>query len=197
RIDVVPASAGGRERSALTRKRQRCVEEPLRAQKLFHLRRMGHGPGLGREPGRQELGLDRRAERLVRDGRRGQAQLAHRAPAGGCSLAGPQCGGNEATVALYAFVALKYRYPLERMQKTVDRHRAYLRELITQGKMIASGPFVPREGGALLLRVEEESEIPLILSKDPYQVEELVDTTIYRWAPNIGAEGLDSLPRLT
>ena len=100
-------------------------------------------------------------------------------------------------MALYAFVALKYRYPLERMQKTVDRHRTYLRELITQGKMIASGPFVPREGGALLLRVEEESEIPLILSKDPYQVEELVDTTIYRWAPNIGAEGLDSLPRLT
>jgi len=98
-------------------------------------------------------------------------------------------------VALYAFVALKYRYPLERMLKTIDRHRAYLRELLVQGKMVASGPFVPREGGGLLLRVEEESEIASILAKDPFQLEELVETTIYKWAPNIGVEGLDSLPR--
>ena len=98
-------------------------------------------------------------------------------------------------MALYAFVALKYRYPLERMLKTIDRHRAYLRELLVQGKMVASGPFVPREGGGLLLRVEEESEIASILAKDPFQLEELVETTIYKWAPNIGVEGLDSLPR--
>jgi uncharacterized protein YciI len=100
-------------------------------------------------------------------------------------------------MALYAFVALKYRYPLERMQKTVDRHRAYLRELLAQGKMIASGPFVPREGGGLLLRVEDEAEIQPILDKDPFQIERLVDTTIYKWAPNIGTEGLDTLPRRT
>ena len=98
-------------------------------------------------------------------------------------------------MALYAFVALKYRYPLERMLKTIDRHRSYLRELLVQGKMVASGPFVPREGGGLLLRVEEESEIASILAKDPFQLEELVETTIYKWAPNIGVEGLDSLPR--
>ena len=98
-------------------------------------------------------------------------------------------------MALYAFVALKYRYPLERMLETIDRHRAYLRELLAQGKMIASGPFVPREGGALLLRVESESEIQPILDKDPFQIERLVETTVYKWAPNIGVEGLDSLSR--
>jgi uncharacterized protein YciI len=96
-------------------------------------------------------------------------------------------------VALYAFVALKYRFPLERMVQTIDRHRAYLRELLDQGKMVASGPFVPREGGALLLRVENETEIQPILAKDPFQIEGLVDTTVYKWAPNIGVEGLDSL----
>src|SRR2546423_4009663 len=100
-------------------------------------------------------------------------------------------------MALYAFVALRYRYPLERIQQTVDRHRAYLRELLAQGKMIASGPFVPREGGGLLLRVEDEAEIQAVLEKDPFQIERLVDTTIYKWAPNIGVEELDSLPRKT
>ena len=100
-------------------------------------------------------------------------------------------------MALYAFVALKYRYPLERMLQTVDRHRAYLRELLAQGKLIASGPFVPREGGALLLRVDDEAQIQPLLDKDPFQIEGLVETTIFRWAPNIGVEGLDGLPRHT
>src|SRR6266852_3261839 len=98
-------------------------------------------------------------------------------------------------MAIYAFVVLKYRYPLERMQKTLDRHRAYLRELHGQGKLVCSGPFVPREGGALLLRVSEEKEIAELLAKDPYQLEQLVETTIYKWDPNIGREGLDSLAR--
>ena len=69
-------------------------------------------------------------------------------------------------MALYAFVALKYTVPLERILQTVDRHRAYLRELLAQGKMVCSGPFVPRSGGALLLRVSDEKEIPEILARD-------------------------------
>jgi uncharacterized protein YciI len=98
-------------------------------------------------------------------------------------------------VPLYAFVALKYRYPLDRMLQTIDRHRAYLRELNAKGKMIASGPFVPREGGGILLRVEDESEIQPLLANDPFQTEGLVDTTVYKWAPNIGVEALDAIAK--
>jgi uncharacterized protein YciI len=98
-------------------------------------------------------------------------------------------------MALYAFVVLKYRYPMERMLQTVDRHRAYLRTLHDQGKMVCSGPFDPRDGGALLLRVDDAKEIAEILAKDPFQIEGLVDTTVYKWLPNIGVEGLDSLAR--
>ena len=94
---------------------------------------------------------------------------------------------------MYAFVALKYLAPMERIQKTVDRHRAYLRELHAQGKMVASGPFIPREGGGLLLRIGSEAEIAPLLAKDPYHVEGLVSDTIHVWEPNIGREGLDAL----
>jgi uncharacterized protein YciI len=96
-------------------------------------------------------------------------------------------------MALYAFVALKYDVPLERILKTVDRHRAYLRELHAQGKMVCSGPFVPRTGGAMLLRIEDPSEIATILAQDPFHQENLVSDTIQVWDPNIGREGLDSL----
>ena len=96
-------------------------------------------------------------------------------------------------MALYAFVALKYLAPMERILKTVDAHRAYLRELHAQGKMVCSGPFVPREGGALLLRIDDPKEIAPLLAKDPYHLENLVSDTIYVWDPNIGREGLDAL----
>src|SRR4051812_38218569 len=94
---------------------------------------------------------------------------------------------------MYAFVALKYRFPLERMQQTVDRHRAYLSGLLKQGKLICSGPFVPRDGGALLVRFETDEELQGLLKGDPFQIEGLVDTTIFKWDPNIGRPGLDSL----
>jgi uncharacterized protein YciI len=96
-------------------------------------------------------------------------------------------------MALYAFVALKYLAPMERIQQTVERHRSYLRELNAQGKMVCSGPFQPRTGGALLLRVNDPSEIGPLLAKDPYHIEQLVEDTIYVWDPNIGREALDSL----
>ena len=90
---------------------------------------------------------------------------------------------------MLAFVALKYRYPLERMLQTVDRHRAYLRELHAKGKMVASGPFEPRTGGALLLKADSEEDLQAMLAADPFQQEELVETTIYRWVINIGSVG--------
>ncbi len=96
-------------------------------------------------------------------------------------------------MALYAFVALKYTAPLERILQTVDRHRAYLKTLHQAGKMVASGPFVPREGGGLLLRIDDVSEIQPILAKDPYHQEGLCTDTIYVWDPGIGREGLDKL----
>jgi uncharacterized protein YciI len=98
-------------------------------------------------------------------------------------------------MALYAFVAMKYLAPIERILQTVERHRAYLRELHAQGKVIASGPFIPREGGGVLLRVNDPSEIAPLLAKDPYHQEGLVADTIHVWDPGTGREGLDSLAR--
>ena len=94
---------------------------------------------------------------------------------------------------MYAYVVLKYLVPLERIDETVDRHRAYLRELEKRRKLVASGPLVPRIGGALLLRVADDAELSRLLADDPFAQESLVEHTVFRWAPNIGVEGLDAL----
>ena len=96
-------------------------------------------------------------------------------------------------MARYAIVTLKYIVPLERILQTTDRHRAFLRELHAQGKLVMSGPFEPRTGGALLMRASSEAEIRQILSADPFHQEALVETTVQLWAVNIGDAGLDLL----
>jgi len=94
---------------------------------------------------------------------------------------------------MYAYVVLTYLYDLERIGQTVDRHRAYLRQLLAQKKLVASGPLEPRTGGALLLRARDQAELQQLLADDPFAREKLVSHTIYNWAPNIGVEGLDAL----
>jgi uncharacterized protein YciI len=94
---------------------------------------------------------------------------------------------------MYAWVSLRYLVPLERIEQTVDRHRAYLRGLKERRKLVASGPLIPRTGGALLLRAADDDELTALISGDPFAQEGLVEHTVYRWAPNIGVEGLDGL----
>src|ERR1041384_8159459 len=96
---------------------------------------------------------------------------------------------------MYAFVALKYLVPMERILKTVEAHRAYLRELKEQGRLVCSGPFVPREGGGLLLRIDGPEEIQPLLARHPPHTENLVADTIYVWDPNIGRDDIDQISR--
>ncbi len=49
---------------------------------------------------------------------------------------------------MYAIAIIRYRKPLEEVQKHIDAHRAYCQGLKQEGLLIASGPMVPRNGGA-------------------------------------------------
>ena len=100
-------------------------------------------------------------------------------------------------MAAYAFVVLRYRVPIARVEEVTPRHRAWCAELHRQGKLIASGPFVPREGGGLLLRVEGPEEMAALLANDPFQREGVAESTVHWWAPGLGAADLDALPRPT
>ena len=50
---------------------------------------------------------------------------------------------------MLVLVTLSYRVPLAEVDVHTPAHRAYLKTLFDAKKLIASGPFVPREGGAL------------------------------------------------
>ncbi len=97
---------------------------------------------------------------------------------------------------MYALAILRYRKPLDEVLKVVDGHRAYLRELRDRGLLLASGPLDPRNGGALLLRVPDDSvqaSLNAIRDQDPFTMAGLAQYELMPWLPTIGIEGLDKL----
>lgn len=66
-------------------------------------------------------------------------------------------------------------------------HREWLNELVGQGKLLASGPFVDNAGALLLFVAGSEAELNDLLKQDPFAaagVISAVKTT--QWNPVIG-----------
>lgn len=97
---------------------------------------------------------------------------------------------------MYALAILRYRYPLETLAPHLEAHRAYLRGLKSDGVLLASGPFDPRTGGGLLLRVpddEPHAALDRVRDGDPYYQLGLVQYELLPWLPVIGQDDLDRL----
>jgi uncharacterized protein YciI len=98
---------------------------------------------------------------------------------------------------MYALAILRYRVPLDTVLAHLDEHRAYLKRLNERGLLIASGPFDPRAGGALLLRIPEGEDVRQALDRvrddDPFTRHGVAQYELLPWAPTIGFEALDRL----
>ncbi len=96
----------------------------------------------------------------------------------------------------YAIAIIRYRRPLEEVVANTDDHRAYLRSLQEKGTLLASGPFDPRTGGALILRLPEENPVAAldaVRDGDPFWQRGIAQYELLSWNPVIGREGLDAL----
>lgn len=97
---------------------------------------------------------------------------------------------------MYAFAIIRYRRPLEEVLTVVDAHRAYLATLRERGILLASGPFDPRSGGGLLLRVPDDDvhgTLNAVRDNDPFTQTGMAQYELLPWAPTIGLETLDRM----
>jgi uncharacterized protein YciI len=94
---------------------------------------------------------------------------------------------------MFVLVTIAYTAPIETVLQHTPDHRAYLAKLNEAGKLLASGPFVPRTGGLLLLRVEDEGEVTAILDADPFKQRGVASYETRVWAPTIGADKLAAM----
>jgi len=97
---------------------------------------------------------------------------------------------------MYALILIRYRAPMDVIEANTEAHRAWLRELKANGTLIASGPFVPRTGGALVMRVPDDNAgaaLDAVRDGDPFFKLGLANYELLQWNPVIGREGLDAL----
>jgi uncharacterized protein YciI len=97
---------------------------------------------------------------------------------------------------MYAIAIIRYRRALDEVLTVTDEHRAYLRTLYDSGTLLASGPLNPRSGGALLVRVPDDSAdeaLNSIRDNDPYVKKGMAQYELLPWAPSTGLEKLNRL----
>ena len=97
---------------------------------------------------------------------------------------------------MYALAIVRYRKPLEEIEKVLAAHRSYLAGLKAEGLLLASGPLDPRNGGALLLRVpdgEVDRSLDAIRDGDPFVKAGVAQYELLPWSPVLGLDGLDKL----
>ena len=96
---------------------------------------------------------------------------------------------------MYAIVLIRYRRPIEEVIAATPEHRQYLTGLRDAGILLASGPFDPRTGGALILRLPDDDpgSLDRVRDGDPFWQRGIANYELLRWAPAIGLEALDRL----
>ena len=77
---------------------------------------------------------------------------------------------------------LKYLKPMEEVERLLPAHREFLERFYREGKLIASGPRLPRTGDVILADVDSELEAMKIVVEDPYFSEKVADYELIRFA---------------
>lgn len=96
---------------------------------------------------------------------------------------------------MYALVLIRYRRPMDDVAAATADHRSYLAGLRDAGLLLASGPFDPRSGGALLFRLPDDQPdlLDQLRDGDPFFQRGIANYELLRWAPTIGLDALDRL----
>ena len=97
---------------------------------------------------------------------------------------------------MYAIALVRYRRPLDEVIAHQEPHRAYLRELKADGRLIAAGPQDPRYGGIFLLKVPDENPqaaLDAIRDGDPFFHANVAQYQLLCWNVVIGRDDLDRI----
>jgi uncharacterized protein YciI len=80
-------------------------------------------------------------------------------------------------------ILLRYVKPIEEVEALTAEHRAFLDQLVREGKLVVSGRREPRTGGVLLTTFETEVEAMKRLVDDPFFENGIAEYEAIRFHP--------------
>lgn len=90
-------------------------------------------------------------------------------------------------------VTLTYKVPLAEIEAHLDAHVAFLERRFADGTFVAAGRRVPRTGGVILARGDDEAALRVVLAEDPFVRFDLADVSLLAFTPTRAAEGFAGL----
>lgn len=93
----------------------------------------------------------------------------------------------------YFLINITYVVPLEKVVEITPAHRDYLKLQYEAGRLIFSGPRVPRTGGVLFAKAEDISEIQAMIAGDPFKTEGIAEYEVVEIAPVMWKEELNKI----
>ena len=80
------------------------------------------------------------------------------------------------------------RYVPDRMPAVRPKHREFIGELATQGRVAVAGPLADDSGGVILIEAADLAALNDLLDTDPYHTEGAVSArTVREYRPVLGA----------
>jgi uncharacterized protein YciI len=80
-------------------------------------------------------------------------------------------------------LVLKYKVPIEQVEPVTPAHREFLDLSYQAGKLLVSGPRIPRTGGVILARVKTKAEVDALIQEDPFFKEGIADYEVIEFNP--------------
>ncbi len=93
----------------------------------------------------------------------------------------------------YFLVNIRYIVPIEKVIEITPEHRAYLKKQYDAGRLLFSGPRVPRTAGVLFARAEDSADIEKMIANDPFKTKGIGEYEVIEIAPAMWAEGLNKI----
>jgi uncharacterized protein YciI len=80
-------------------------------------------------------------------------------------------------------VEIIYKAEIEKINEIRPKHREFLKKGYDEGRILCSGPKMPRTGGIIIARGNSIEEISEFLSNDPYQKENAAEYQYTQFNP--------------
>ncbi len=87
-------------------------------------------------------------------------------------------------------VNLTYKTDLDKVDQYLNQHIDFLDQQYKEGYFLASGRKVPRNGGIILARAKNKTELLGIIEKDPFKIHGLADYEFTEFVPSKTSERL-------
>lgn len=86
-------------------------------------------------------------------------------------------------------VDIEYVVPMDQVTTHMDAHLAFVDDGYARGYFLASGPKVPRTGGAILATAPDRGTLEAFLAGDPFVSEGLIALTVTEYVARRTVDG--------